>query len=597
MEQNIIDNLWNQFLGHSLSANNFKTMVLEGKVPVKRFEDAASADEKLRDYLNNTLRPALNQADQEAWQRATKSGKLEDYRIYLNAFGKDGKHSIEAEVEISKMEEALWGEIKNDPTEERCRQYQEEFPEGKYMGEVKEILDDLPWILLEKKNDAKAADYENYKTLYPGKHEPECSSIINDLKEWEEADRKGHIEPFVAQNAISAYEGYLKVYGKDFPEYSSAPYHGRYAKEALERIANIKSSIDKIVTNLQEDKNYYYPTELQNAVKNNETTWAKIGQVLGSDWAEKIKYYEKPDPLEKVENEVTIRGYTEVLFWGVRATGKTCAIGAAIGHLRSDTKYNVQCKAKGNSRKYYDQLQKLFKANTNNICELPDSTSDSSLPHIPITFNDEDGCEHRVMLIDVPGEAFSAAYKQKNGYDLLGTETTALTNLETQLRDKKNKKIFIFIEEYGSGDEDTISMDGVGDVAKYSVMESLVQYIQENESKLAMNKVLTLNIVVTKCDRIDGYKDPVIAQKAVDRFTHESDWKTVNENLRNLMRTIGDRKGKLMKAKPFTIGEVVAKNFCKFDPQYGAVIADMLTRYTPPYKKNFWTILADILRS
>lgn len=614
MEQSIIDNLWNQFLNHSLTANNFKAMVLEGEVPVKRFEDAACGDDKLSEYLNNTLRPALSQADNEAWLRAKNSGKIGDYRIYLKAFGIAGKHATEAEEEIERMDEALWINIEKEPTIEKCNQYLEDFPDGMHFGECKTLLDDLPWILLEKKEDSTSADYENYKTLYPGKHDSECSSIINDLKAWEDADRKAHIEPFVAEIAIKAYESYLKIYGLGIPEYPSAPYIGRHAEDAKSRIANIRYDIDEIVTNLQKDKNYYYAVDLQKAVETNKTTWAKIQQVLGDDWTEKIKSYKGPSHLEKVENEETMGGFTEVYFWGVRATGKTCAIGAAIGHLRADDKYNIQCKAKGGSRRYYDQLQKLFRANSNNICELPDSTYNTSLPHLPITFNDDKGREHRVMLIDVPGEAFSAAYKKREGQDLLKTEITALTNLETQLKNKKNKKIFIFIEEYGSGVNDVIRIDGINEPpAKYSVMESLIQYISDNDAELAMNKVLTLAIVVTKCDRIEGYEKIKKAkedeeddeykklkeqeQKAVDDFTHNSEWKTVNVNLKNLMKIIGNREGKLMRAKPFTIGEVVAKNFCKFDPEYGSVIADLLIRYTPPYKRNILTILADILRS
>ena len=199
-------------------------------------------------------------------------------------------------------------------------------------------------------------------------------------------------------------------------------------------------------------------------------------------------------------------------FWGTRGTGKTCAIGATIGYLRNVRRSINPITCPGEC--YLHQLENLFRSD-GNVCSLPPGTVNGNLPAMAFSFRDKRGADHRTMLIDVAGEVFAGIFKAEHGIPIAPDEQEAIDHLKDCLNDRFNNKIHFFIVEYGN--DDMLYIDGYGDVTKSQVMQSLAGYFAKE--KLFSRSSVSMNILVTKCDRIKAGDRMEMVQEYIEITT------------------------------------------------------------------------------
>lgn len=554
----------------SLPIKNLQGFILEGTISIADLEGAVSTDtdSKSRERLDQ-LKKSLKDKEKEMWDKAIKEDTVESYRNYINFFGENGIHTTDARKIIENKDTELWQTLKQNPTENGIEEYRSLFPEGLFTSECERLAEDLPWYKTKEKNTIKA--YEEYQRMFPRKHEDEIKKRITgieDDRDWETACSNGSIEAY-------------KVYIHKHP-------NGKYCEDASNRINN-RSGRDLFLDELRRDINKY-PVEgddfedgIKEKIENNVATWDDLREIFSQKQVDAIRNYVAPKQLPIVKDfDKLPRGYTEVYFWGTRGTGKTCAIGATIGYLQNVRRSINPINCPG--ERYLHQLQNLFR-NDGNVCSLPPGTVMGNLPAMTFSFKDKRKADHRTMLIDVAGEVFAGIFKAEHNLSLSKDEQDAIDHLKKCLNDKFNNKIHFFIVEYGN--DDMLNVDGYGEVTKSQIMQSLAGYFAKE--KLFRRSSISMNILVTKCDRIkDGDR-----MEQVQEYIETSNWGAVVNGINDI--SVDARCGGT-NVMGFSIGEVFAQNLCIFCPDDAEGIVSEIEERTHAYKDNLFSRLIDKIR-
>lgn len=604
----------------SHSDNNLANFIINGVITIADLEKVVSEDKDVKGLERlKKIRASLKKKEDEMWKAAQEANTVEALLDIINLFGEGGAYYNDAREALNQKDADFWKRVEEYPLEETLKEYASLFPEGLYIDKCNEYLQDLPWFQTKIKNTIAA--YEDYRKKYPGKHDREIDEaieIINDEQDWETACKNGTTE---------AYKEYLRKHPR-----------GKHAQEAQKRIDNV-SGEDLFINELMVDINKYSVDELKYKLDNNVTTWGRLekffenrlseaveneqnnyysaqvikdsvqkwtkektdnGNFLSEDeivdfkkeqikkfaklQVEAIKKYKRPNQLPVVYDIHELpRGYTEVYFWGLRGTGKTCAIGATIGYLQNVRKSINPIICPG--EKYLHQLQNLFRDN-GKVCLLPPGTLTKNLPAMAFSFKDNKEASHRTMMIDVAGEVFAGIFKMEHGIKVEETEQDAIEHLKSCLNDNYNSKIHFFIVEYGEKEE-MLNINGYGEASKAQIMQSLVSYFSKN--KLFKRSSVSMNILVTKCDRI---KEGDSKEQAWN-FVDNGPWASFKNGLNDVAEA-SHLKG--IDVISFSIGEVFAQDLCIFNPADAEKIVSEIEEHTHGFLSTFWGKLIDLFR-
>ncbi len=552
--------------------------ILDRTISISELEQKISLDKdnKNKAKLEN-LKKLLKDKESEMWGIAEEEDTIEAYRSYIICFGSDGYNSENARVKLEEKDADLWHEVKNNPSEDIIKKYQELLPDGLFAKECQKLLDDLPWYKTKARNTIAA--YNEYQVSYPGKHESEIKTLIAkiiDNQDWETACKNGSTE---------AYNEYLKKHKDGLCLHKD---------DALYKIKN-RSGKDLFLDELRIDINKYpvkgdeWNEGIREKIENNVATWDDLRAIFDEVQIEAVRDYEAPRQLPLVKDyEKLPRGYTEVYFWGLRGTGKTCAIGATIGYLRNVRRSINPITCPGD--RYLYQLENLFKAD-GKVCSLPPGTVNGNLPAMAFSFRDKRNKDHRTMLIDVAGEVFAGIFKTTHKIEVAPDEKDAIDHLTRCLNDKFNNKIHFFIIEYGN--DEILNIDGYGPVAKSQIMQSLIGYFAQE--RLFRKSSVSMNILVTKCDRIKNVDSREQRMEIVqDYIDNRSKWGAVVNGINQI--SVNARCGGI-NVIGFSIGKVFAQDLCIYDPTDAEKIIKEIEDRTHPFDTTWLGILLNYLRN
>lgn len=574
----------------SISDQQLLKWLKDGDIHIAKLVATASSSKESERLA--ALKSKIVKEEDDLWKTAKGDDSIEAYQKYLECFGEDAVHAKDATDALARKDKEMWEALKLDPTIEGIHKYRELFPQGIFLLDCEDMEKELPWYITKKKHSIEA--YLEYKHNFPGKHDKEIERLIEEIKDdsaWRIASINKSTEAYIQY--IDERAGLRKKY-KDFDEIlgdfisyirtSSPTKICNHFDEARKKIEN-RGGKEILLDELRKDPNKYSVTKLKNEIDSiADMQLDDLKGIFSDAQIKAIEDYEEPKQLDMVEDPNELRrGFTEVYFWGLRKTGKTCAIGATIGYL-NNIRHSLNpepCPGK----QYLQQLQHLF-SKGGKICKLPPRTPMGNLPAMSFTFDDKTGGEHRVTFIDVAGEVFSAIYAQQNGLSLEEKDKSAINDLERRLRDKYNNKIHFFIIEYGD-DNGAVEVGGNLYASKSQVMHSLAQYFAKQ--KIFNESSVSMNLLVTKCDRIrKGDR-----MEEVKRYVYDSGWATVANGINKISR---DARTGCLYGMGFSIGEVFAQDLCVFSPADAEGIVEEIEERTHAFKRNVWSILTDWFR-
>lgn len=271
-----------------------------------------------------------------------------------------------------------------------------------------------------------------------------------------------------------------------------------------------------------------------------------------------------PKELQKI-NKVS----TEIYFWGIPSSGKSCALGAVLsvasnGSVARSMSKDPDCQGYG----YMTRLSQLFKSD-GKVGTLPEGTSIYSTYEMGFDLEDENGASHPITCIDLAGELVRCMYKSDAGEEMSDDEIKALDTLTNVLVDNRtvNRKIHFFVLEYGGEDR---KYEGL---SQTEYLDAALRYIER--TKIFQTETDAIYLMLTKVD-----KTGVVGQELVSVLTDyiEKNYKGFYQGLEKICRDHEINGGKVERI-PFSLGEVCFQDYCLFNEAPAAnVVKKLLIR-------------------
>jgi len=271
-----------------------------------------------------------------------------------------------------------------------------------------------------------------------------------------------------------------------------------------------------------------------------------------------------PKQLEKI-NKVS----TEIYFWGIPSSGKSCALGAIMsvannGKVARSMSKDPDCQGYG----YMTRLSHLFKSD-GKVGTLPEGTSIYSTYEMGFDLEDEKGLSHPITCIDLAGELVRCMYKSDAGEPLTDDELNALDTLTSVLIDNRtvNRKIHFFVLEYGGEDR---KYEGL---SQTEYLESALRYIER--TRIFEKDTDAIYLMLTKVD-----KTGAVGQNLVSVLTDyiDDNYRGFYQGLESICRK-NEINGGRVERVPFSLGSVCFQDFCLFNETPAAnVVKKLLTR-------------------
>lgn len=527
----------------NIPIKNLCNYIRQGKVTLQELIDAGLADNKVQQ-----IRDSMKEEDDDAWEQASTSDSLESYIKYLEHFT-DGEHFAEARQKIDVFDGAKWSAIIANPSKESMEEYLSMFPNGIHVSECNDMLEDLPWLDAKRINTIAA--YEDYQSKYPGKHTSEINDLIKGIRDDQDWENACHI------GTSDAYKIYLQQHD-----------NGIHASEAKTKI-QASAGKDLFINDLKYDPNSHDAHEIQTKEANRVICWEDISEVFGEEKKEAIKKFSLPSPLPEKTPPPTLQGNsTEVYFWGTPSSGKTCALGSIISSAQSQ---GILEKISCSGLDYMTRLSNIFDAQ--GFCTFPDSTSVENIQEMILKLRDKKRKQHKLTLIDLAGELFRSAYFKQNKLFLESDKEGTLDVALNYLKDTRNEKIHFFVVEYGAHDNEWEGLKMV------DYLDNMISFLK-NEN-IFKKTTVGVYVLVTKCDKISC----AVEDRPREAFEYVSKempsfWTNLEDTCKKA--NVGD-----LKVLSFSVGDVFAKNLCKFDATDTTKVIEKLITKTNA-EGGFW---------
>lgn len=277
-------------------------------------------------------------------------------------------------------------------------------------------------------------------------------------------------------------------------------------------------------------------------------------------------------PLEAIKKD-----YTEVYFWGISSSGKTCALGAILSAAKNGT--NVKAMhPDGNCQgaAYMMQLADLFDPEA--VSVLPSRTSVQDTYEMRFTLVGEDGREHKLAFIDLSGELFACMHRKAAGLPLDPEQTDAINTLDNILVKNRtnNRKIHFFVVEYGAQDKKIYNM------SQDSYLQAAISYIKEMD--IFDEFTDGVYMIVTKADKAK-VEDSELGAHLAEYI------ETYYKGLYGGLVDICEKKeinGGVVSRFPFSIGKVCFHNLCLFDKEWTKRIIEEIKDRSYAERAGIW---------
>lgn len=505
---------------------------------------------------------------------------FEEFRDAAREAGTPVKKSIQDQVaeKFANCEEEDWEEAKRLNTEEAYQNYLDSYPEGEYRSSARDRIEELQKLaesgasneVWNNINKGSIVDLQNFVDNYPNSiYIAEATRILRELR----------------RETIFAVT--VETLAKQIKSIKTDATINNPEKAIYEKIVNYintgKITKDQLLFALSQDNNFISGTVANMLWENGIITdFSKAG--IDEDFIAHMmsnvtpKKFTPPAPVTKI----TKSPCTEVYFWGIPSSGKSCALGAILssansGKVAISMDQDNNCQGYG----YMKRLANLFKSN-GSVGTLPIGNAISATYEMGFVLEDEERKEHPITCVDLAGELIRCMYKHDAGEILTGEEESVLKTLTSILIDNRtnNRKIHFFVIEYGAEDREYEGLP------QKDYLEAAVAYIKR--TGIFKKDTDGLYLLITKVDKAKATGKEL--QEKLRTYISEN-YQGFYNGLKKICIDNEINRGNV-EIQPFTLGTVCFENYCKFkDDTAAAVVRTILKRsygYKPGKIKNFF---------
>jgi hypothetical protein len=285
---------------------------------------------------------------------------------------------------------------------------------------------------------------------------------------------------------------------------------------------------------------------------------------------ERSQVFTIPKRLEKI-NKLS----TEVYFWGIPSSGKSCALGAILsvagnGKVASSMKQDNDCQGYG----YMTRLASLFKSNA--VGTLPEGNAVCATYEMGLDLEDKNGLSHPLTCIDLAGELVRCMYKSDANDEMSSDEIEMLDTLTRILIDHrtKNRKIHFFVLEYGAEDR---KYEGL---AQDAYLFGALNYIER--TGIFKDDTDAIYLLITKVDKARCEK--VQLHDILREYILQT-YKGFYNRLVKICKDCEINNG-TVEILPFSLGQVCFQDYCLFDDKAASNVVETLLKRSKGYKNN-----------
>jgi hypothetical protein len=355
---------------------------------------------------------------------------------------------------------------------------------------------------------------------------------------------------------------------------------GKYVQEA-------KNKIDEIIRD-RENAQRVKQSLLENLKKNpNSCTPGMIQRYLQNDTITEYDLISCGIPqsiINRLNNVVTPRlqlgetassipdGYTEVYFWGIPGSGKTCALAATLSIAEKLGYLDI---ATGPGYDYMTRLKNIF-IKENAI--LPPPSPVEATQYLPFVLKKGNDKPRSISLIELSGEIFQCFFRKNANLSLQSQQHEDTFNSLIRFLKGRNRKIHFFFIDFEKENDTDIDGYTQGDY-----LSAASTFFKNND--VFDKSTDAIYIVITKSDlmpNVSTYQEKVEYAK---RHLQTNNFSAFINTLKDRCKQHSINAGKLT-VEPFSLGKVYFQQICDFDQTSATKIIDILIERIAPNKKS-----------
>ena len=475
-----------------------------------------------------TVKEIIANSEDEDWQNAVAIDTVEKYDDYLMKYP-EGQHRSQArEAKKRLLDLSSYNEIEdkwnslNKEDEVALRTFISSHPSSSYISEAKERLSQI------SRRKYAASAIKRLKQDIEGEDDPEA--IITT------------IEDYLSNGTVSVAQLYSEI-KKDH---------------------NIINS--RVIDRLEEDRIIDF-AELE------------IEADVNPKFFEFITNNDVNSPVVNVEStsidSIGART-TEVYFWGIPSSGKTCALGAIMSEARHGgyvefAEPNNKCQG----LHYMTVLSQIFEGGTE-VFKLPEGTQTDAIFEMGYVFKKQK-MNYPVTFIDLAGETIDSMYR-KNAKLSLSPKKQAGLDMACKLltgNSEVNRKIHFFVLEYNGHTK------RYKDLTQDTLLTGAMTFIKD--TGIFSTETDAVYLLVTKSD-LTGATSNEERNHILANYIR-SHYKQFYNGLRSLCEENEINEGNV-DIVPFSLGDVCFQNLCLFDNATARTVVELIMNRAKGFKSG-----------
>lgn len=529
-KQNILDNV------AEYSAEQLVEYIQQGIV---NFDELVKdTDGEFDAVKRKKVKELLDHADELAWERVQNEHTIETAQWYLDTFPngayRSQARSIKAEIEKQKEDEYIqtttddaWILVDKNSSES-LREFVKNFPNSNHVEEANKLINQLLYDEIMGVNaDTLVSQIHNFQTDKNLTIEQKDNNIID------------AIEDYIKGNKITKNDFLVKL----------SDDHNLLSSGVVKRLINQGIILTSDLLNLGIEK-------------------AFIQRMFNGDSAITFRTPEKLDRIHKQS--------TEIYFWGIPSSGKSCALGAilsvaASGRIAKSMDPDTSSQGYG----YMTKLIDLFQ--NGEIGTLLEGTPVDSFYEMGFDLVDKENRIHPITCIDMAGELMRCMYKENAGDPMSDSDIEMLDTMTKVLIDNRstNRKMHVFVIEYGAEDR---KYEGL---PQKVYLEGAVSYIKD--TGIFKKDTDAIYIMITKADKAKNNSPSFFNQYINDKYLG------FFNGLEQICKDNEINNGHVEKLA-FSLGDVCFQNFCKFDARPAENVVNLILQRSASFRggKRGW---------
>jgi hypothetical protein len=400
-----------------------------------------------------------------------------------------------------------------------------------------------------------------------------------------DASKQRSVKVILKKNDDIAYTTAFTIF--DLQRYLSIYPEGSHVSDAKQKIQQIqndqlaedkrKRERERLLQQISEDINKYTPDEVVEILSEDDLN--SLCETLGIH-SDSVRNYNQPilsfNSLPQNQSEIPT-DYTDIFFWGIPSSGKTCALAAILSTISKGYTMEAPDTQKQFGSTYRTNLVNIFR---NDIGNLPGRTNEDRTQYMPFLFYKRgERNKRRISFFELSGEVFKYFYEVVNNTQIIDDyNKEAIENSFSTLEfllNSNNQKIHFFFIDYNQETKQTADSNNL---RQSDYLSAAAVYFRDRNN-IFKRKTDAVYVVVTKSDEIKSENKIETAKQFL-----EDNFGNFMDVLKNQCRTYSVD----IKVKLFSIGDVYFKRICKIDRSYSEDIIQDLLQKVKPKKNNFF---------